>query len=121
MHPEIRQNHPGNCPKCGMALEPVMPSLQEGENPELTDFRRRFWWSLPLTLATFVLAMFGHRFGWMEMRAQSWTEFVLATPVVLWAARPFFQRCWQSVLNRSPNMWTLIGAGCSACSMRCRC
>src|SRR5690606_18383582 len=61
MHPEIRQDHQGTCPKCGMALEPEMPSLEEEENPELTDFRRRFWWTLPLTLAVFMLAMFGHQ------------------------------------------------------------
>ena len=61
MHPEVRQDHPGACPKCGMALEPEMPSLDEGENPELVDFRRRFWWTLPLTVAVTVLAMFGHR------------------------------------------------------------
>jgi Cu+-exporting ATPase len=114
MHPEIRQDHPGNCPKCGMALEPVMPSLEEGENPELTDFRRRFWWTLPLTVVTFVLAMAGHRLGWMDARAQTWTELILATPVVLWAGWPFFERGWQSVLNRSPNMFTLIGLGTGA-------
>src|SRR5690606_1599190 len=61
MHPEVRQDHPGTCPKCGMALEPEMPSLEEEDNPELTDFRRRFWWTLPLTLLTAALAMFGHR------------------------------------------------------------
>ncbi len=61
MHPEIRQDHPGTCPKCGMALEPEMPSLEEDENPELIDFRRRFWWTLPLTVVVIVLAMFGHR------------------------------------------------------------
>jgi P-type Cu+ transporter len=114
MHPEIRQDHPGNCPKCGMALEPVMPSLEEGENPELADFRRRFWWTLPLTVATFVLAMFGHRLGWMPMRQQAWVELIIATPVVLWAGWPFFQRLWQSLRNRSPNMWTLIGLGTGA-------
>lgn len=61
MHPEIRQAHPGSCPKCGMALEPVMPSLEDEENPELLDFQHRFWWTLPLTAVVFVLAMFGHR------------------------------------------------------------
>ncbi|RQS25855.1 heavy metal-binding domain-containing protein, partial [Burkholderia sp. Bp8990] len=59
MHPEIRQDHPGQCPKCGMTLEPILPSVDEGENPELVDFRRRFWWTLPLTAIVFVLAMFG--------------------------------------------------------------
>jgi len=114
MHPEVRQDHPGNCPKCGMALEPVIPSLEEGENPELTDFRRRFWWTLPLTVVTVVLAMFGHRFGLVSMQAQTWIELVIATPVVLWAGWPFFVRGWQSVVNRSPNMWTLIGLGTGA-------
>ncbi|WP_290368080.1 copper-transporting P-type ATPase [Cupriavidus taiwanensis] len=114
MHPEIRQDHPGNCPKCGMALEPLLPEPDEGENPELTDFRRRFWWTLPLTGVVFVLAMFGHRLGWLDLSAQSWVELVLATPVVLWAGWPFFVRCFQSIVNRSPNMWTLIGIGTGA-------
>ena len=114
MHPEVRQDHPGACPKCGMALEPEMPSLEEGENPELIDFRRRFWWTLPATIAITVLAMFGHRFGLMDMAAQSWVELVLSLPVVLWAGWPFFVRGVQSVVNRSPNMWTLIGLGTSA-------
>ena len=114
MHPEVRQDHPGNCPKCGMALEPVLPTLEEDDNTELRDFQRRFWWSLPLTAVVFVLAMFGHRQQWLSMTQQSWLELVLATPIVLWAAWPFFVRGWQSVLNRSPNMWTLIGLGTGA-------
>jgi Cu+-exporting ATPase len=114
MHPEVRQNGPGDCPKCGMALEPEMPSLEEGENLELTDFRRRFWWTLPLTVVTVALAMFGHRLGWMSMTVQTWVELVLTTPVVLWAGWPFFERGWKSVVNRSPNMWTLIGLGTGA-------
>ena len=114
MHPEIRQDHPGNCPICGMTLEPVMPELDEEENPELNDFQRRFWWTLPLTVAAFILAMFGHRYGWMDASRQSWVELVLSTPVVLWAGYPFFQRCAQSFLHRSPNMWTLIGLGTGA-------
>ena len=111
MHPEIRQDHPGNCPKCGMSLEPVMPALDEAENPELLDFQRRFWWTLPLTVVVAVLAMVGHNLGWFEMATQSWIELVLTAPVVLWAGWPFFVRGAQSVLNRSPNMWTLIGLG----------
>ena len=67
MHPEVRQNHPGNCPKCGMTLEPVLSSLDDDENPELRDFQRRFWWTLPLTAIVFVLAMLGHRLGLMDM------------------------------------------------------
>ncbi len=114
MHPEIRQDHPGSCPKCGMALEPVMPSLEDEENPELLDFQHRFWWTLPLTAVVFVLAMFGHRLQWMDMAVQSWVEFALATPIVLWAGWPFFVRAAQSFANRSPNMWTLIGLGTGA-------
>ncbi|CDS52731.1 Lead, cadmium, zinc and mercury transporting ATPase; Copper-translocating P-type ATPase [Polaromonas sp. CG9_12] len=114
MHPEIRQDHPGICPKCGMTLEPLIPELDEDENPELRDFQRRFWWTLPLTAIVFVLAMFGHRLQWMDMAAQSWLELLLATPIVLWAGWPFFSRGWQSVVNRSPNMWTLIGLGTGA-------
>ena len=111
MHPEIRQDRPGSCPKCGMALEPELPSLDDEENPELADFSRRFWWTLPLTIVVTVLAMFGHQLGWFDMASQTWIELVLSTPVVLWAGRPFFERWAQSLANRSPNMWTLIGTG----------
>ncbi|MCR5882287.1 heavy metal translocating P-type ATPase [Rhizobacter sp. J219] len=114
MHPEIRQDQPGNCPKCGMTLEPVLPSLEDEENPELDDFKRRFWWTLPLTVVVTVLAMFGHSLGWFGMATQSWIELVLTLPIVLWAGAPFFVRGAQSVLNRSPNMWTLIGLGTGA-------
>ena len=114
MHPEIRQDHPGNCPICGMSLEPLMPSLEEGDNPELADLTRRFWWTLPLTIVVTVLAMFGHRLDWFDMVAQSWVELVLSLPIVLWAGWPFFVRGWQSVVNTSPNMWTLIGMGTGA-------
>ncbi len=114
MHPEVRQDHPGSCPKCGMALEPEMPSLDDDDNPELRDFQRRFWWTLPLTGIVFVLAMFGHRLQWMDMATQSWVEMALTIPIVLWAGWPFFVRGWQSVVNRSPNMWTLIGLGTGA-------
>ena len=89
MHPQIRRPAPGNCPICGMALEPEMPSLDEQDNPELFYFRRRFWWTLPLTLAGVALAMASHRFTPLSPQAMSWTELVLATPVVLWAAFPF--------------------------------
>ncbi|MGH8625849.1 MAG: HAD-IC family P-type ATPase, partial [Gammaproteobacteria bacterium] len=111
MHPEIRQDHRGTCPKCGMALEPELPSVDEDENPELTDLRRRFWWTLPLTISVTVLAMFGHQLGWFDMATQSFIELVLSAPVVLWAGWPFFVRGVQSITNRSPNMWTLIGLG----------
>ncbi len=114
MHPEIRRDRPGNCPICGMALEPLMPSLDEEENPELRDFSRRFRWTLPLTIAVTVLAMFGHRWHWFDPVTQNWIELVLATPVILWAGWPFFVRMAQSFANRSPNMWTLIGLGTGA-------
>ena len=114
MHPEIRQDRPGACPKCGMALEPEMPTLDDGEHPELLDFRRRFIWTLPLTIIVTVLAMAGHRLQWFEMATQSWIELMLSLPVVLWAGWPFFERAVQSVRRRSPNMWTLIGLGTSA-------
>ena len=114
MHPEVRQDHPGACPKCGMALEPEMPTLDDGESPELRDFKRRFIWTLPLTVIVTVLAMAGHRLQWFEMATQSWIELALTLPIVLWAAWPFFERAVQSVVRRSPNMWTLIGLGTSA-------
>ena len=114
MHPEIRQGHPGNCPKCGMTLEPVLPSLEGDENPELVDFQHRFWWTLPLTVVVTLLAMAGHRLGWMAMAAQSWLELALTLPVVLWAGAPFFVRGARSVAQRSPNMWTLISLGTGA-------
>lgn len=114
MHPEIRKPAPGNCPICGMALEPLMPSLDEEENPELVDFRRRFWWTLPLTAIVTVLAMAGHRIFPGGLPGQSWIELALSTPVVLWAGWPFFARGIQSIKNRSPNMWTLISLGVAA-------
>ena len=114
MHPEIQQPQPGNCPICGMTLEPMLPSFEEEENPELVDFKRRFWWTLPLTVIVTVLAMAGHRFFTGGLPGQSWIELVLSTPVVLWAGWPFFTRGVQSISNRSPNMWTLIGLGVAA-------
>lgn len=114
MHPEVQQDHPGNCPKCGMTLEPMLPALDEGENAELVDFRHRFWWTLPLTVVVTVLAMFGHRLQWFEMATQSWIELALTVPIVLWAGWPFFVRGALSIANRSPNMWTLISLGTGA-------
>jgi len=111
MHAEIRQDHPGNCPKCGMTLEPVIPKLDDEENVELRDFQRRFWWTLPLTVIVTVLAMFGHQLGWFEVRAQTWIELSVSIPVVLWAGGPFFVRGFQSIVHCSPNMWTLISLG----------
>lgn len=114
MHPEIRQDTPGNCPICGMALEPELPSLDDEENPELVDFRRRFWWTLPLTVVVFTLAMFGHMLFPAGLPEQNWIELALSTPVVIWAGWPFFVRWFQSLIRRSPNMWTLIGSGVMA-------
>lgn len=111
MHPEIVQDHPGICPKCGMALEPMMPSLEDEKNPELEDFSRRFWWTLPLSVIVLVLAMFGHQWHWLSTDTRTWLEFALATPVVLWAGWPFFVRCVQSIRSANFNMWTLIGIG----------
>jgi cation transport ATPase len=111
MHPQIRRRAPGNCPICGMALEPEMPSLDDESNPELEDFTRRFWWTLPVSVIGVALAMGGHRFMPFPPRTMSWAELVLSTPVVLWAGWPFFVRCVASIRNRSPNMWTLIGIG----------
>ena len=117
MHPEIRQDHPGDCPKCGMALEPEMPALDDDESPELADFRRRFWWTLPFTVVVVALAMAGHGSSWLDgvfgSVGQNWVELVLTLPVALWAGFPFYRRGMQSVINRSPNMWTLIGLGTS--------
>jgi Cu+-exporting ATPase len=115
MHPEVQQDHPGSCPKCGMALEPLSPTIEE-ENPELRDMTRRFWISLILTLPVFLLGMsdvfLPHAFmhgPWM--RAMQWIQFIFSTPVVLWAGWPFFLRGWQSILHRSRNMFTLIALG----------
>ena len=114
MHPEVRRDRPGACPKCGMALEPEMPGLEDGESPELIDFRRRFWWTLPLTVAVFLLSMLGPWLHLFAVATESWVELVLSAPVVLWAGWPFFVRAVESVVHRSPNMWTLIGLGTSA-------
>ncbi|MBN8739135.1 MAG: heavy metal translocating P-type ATPase [Xanthomonadaceae bacterium] len=114
MHPQIVQDGPGACPICGMALEPLMPSEDDGELPELTDFRRRFTWTLPLTLIVLGLAMLGHRLTGVSTELRTGLELVLATPVVLWAGWPFFERCIASLRHRSPNMWTLIGIGVAA-------
>ena len=111
MHPQIRQDHPGTCPLCGMALEPEAPSLDDDENPELRDFSRRFWWSLPLTVVVFVLAMGAMFVHAITPELRVWIELLLSAPVVLWAGSPFLLRWAQSIRYRSPNMWTLIGTG----------
>ena len=116
MHPEIRQDHRGSCPICGMALEPVAPSAEAGPNPELFDMSRRFWAGLALTVPVAVLAMSEfipglHIERFVSPRWSIWLQFALGTPVVLWAGWPFFERGWQSVLRRSLNMFSLISLG----------
>ncbi|HEU4712812.1 MAG TPA: heavy metal translocating P-type ATPase [Pyrinomonadaceae bacterium] len=116
MHPEIVRDGPGSCPICGMALEPVTVSLEDEENPELVDMTRRFWVCLVMTIPIFALGMsdlipgqpLQHRFPGSTL---GWVQLVLATPVVLWGGWPFFERAWQSIVNRSLNMFTLIGLG----------
>jgi len=115
MHPEIRQIGPGSCPKCGMALEPLLPGLeQEEDDSEYKDFRRRFWGSLPLTVIVVVLAMAGHVIPGLTPVVRTWSEMLLSLPIVLWAGAPFFVRGWRSIIQRSPNMWTLISIGTGA-------
>jgi len=116
MHPEIMRSEPGACPKCGMALEPTTASGAEGENAELIDMTRRFWISTALALPVFILAMGAEFFPDLVSRLIAprplhWFEFALSTPVVLWGGWPFFVRGWQSVVNRSLNMFTLIALG----------
>ena len=119
MHPQIRQVGPGNCPICGMTLEPVKATAEVGENHELIDMTRRFWVGLLLTLPVFVLEMGGHipALGLHDLvppRISIWIQFVLSTPVVLWAGWPFFERAWASVFHRSLNMFSLIALGTGA-------
>lgn len=113
MHPEICQDGPGNCPICGMALEPETITGEEGENPELTDFRRRFWIGLVLTLPVLVLEMGAHVFNLHLTGAHTsnWIQLLFGTPVVLWTGWPFFERGWQSLKSRNLNMFTLIAMG----------
>ena len=118
MDPEIVRDEPGDCPICGMALEPMgPPTAEQGPNPELVDFTRRAWIGAALAIPLLIVAM-GPMVGlpvreWLG-GAAPWVEFVLATPIVLWVAAPFFKRAWSSLVNRSPNMWTLIGLGVGA-------
>ena len=136
MHPEIVRTEPGSCPICGMTLEPRTVTATQEENPELRDMTRRFWVSVVLTVPLLAIAMgsmlwphffmgdiaavnsdqqVGIAWSWILahelLRLQPWLEFLLATPVVLWCGWPFFQRFWTSLVNRSPNMFTLIGLG----------
>lgn len=113
MHPQIRRNGPGQCPICGMALEPLEPTLDESPNPELVDMTKRFWVSAALSVPLVALAMGMELLGWrfMSMRTAMWVQLALATPVVLWGGYPFFQRFWASLETRNLNMFTLIGLG----------
>jgi P-type Cu+ transporter len=113
MHPQIRQDHPGSCPICGMALEPASPTAEE-DTSELQDMTRRFWISVPLSALTLLLAM-GPMLGLPLQGAwNGWAQLLLGTPVVLWGGAPFFVRGWQSIVNRSLNMFTLIAIGTGA-------
>jgi len=113
MHPQIRSDHPGNCPICGMALEPLEPTGEETANPELTDMTRRFWISAALTLPIVALVIATELLGLepLPMRTSMWVQLALATPVVLWSGWPFFERLWASLKTRNLNMFTLIGLG----------
>ena len=114
MHPEIVRDAPGSCPICGMALEPMTVTQLEEENPELRDMTRRFWWGVVLGVPLVAIAM-AHMIGpfahVISPRLAAWIEFILATPIVFWAGKPFFERGWASVKFRSPNMFTLIAMG----------
>ena len=113
MHPEIRRDGPGTCPICGMGLEPLEPTVDEGPNPELIDMSRRFWVSAVLSLPLVVLTFGAEILGWelLPMRVSMWVQLALATPVVLWGGWPFFDRFWASLNTRNLNMFTLIGLG----------
>ncbi|MCI0685500.1 MAG: heavy metal translocating P-type ATPase [Gemmataceae bacterium] len=118
MHPEVVRDQPGACPKCGMALEPATVSAEEAPNPELVDMSRRFWIGLALGLPIMLLAMAdllpGGLSALIDVRIANWVQLALATPVVLWCGWPFFERAWASVVQRSPNMFTLIALGVGA-------
>src|SRR6185437_7003619 len=119
MHPDVRQVGPGSCPICGMALEPVEITAEAPPNHELADMRQRFWIGLALTVPVFVLEMGSHIPGLglhalVPPRLSTWVQFVLASPVVLWAGWPFFLRGWESLARRNLNMFTLIALGTGA-------
>ncbi len=119
MHPEIEQDHPGACPKCGMTLEPKAIGGEEHEHGETRSLSQKFWIALVLTIPVLFLAM-GHAIPGLDIdsivpkRIGKWIEFALTTPVVLWAGGFFFARAWQSIFNRSLNMFTLIAVGVGA-------
>jgi P-type Cu+ transporter len=116
MHPEIERDAPGDCPICGMPLEPKSGAPGEEEDPEIRDLRKRFWIALALTIPVVILAMVAGLGAdtWLPHRTRQWLELLFATPVVLWAGSIFFVRAWRSLINRSPNMFTLIGVGVGA-------
>jgi cation transport ATPase len=117
MHPQVRQTGPGNCPICGMRLEPVLATAETGDSPELRDMTRRFWIGLALTVPVFGLEMGGHLFDIHHLIGQqtsNWIQLLFGTPVVLWAGWLFFVRAVASVRNRSLNMFTLIALGTGA-------
>ncbi|HEY8876041.1 MAG TPA: copper-translocating P-type ATPase [Roseateles sp.] len=117
MHPQVRQMGPGHCPLCGMALEPLLATAEQGGSPELRDMTRRLWTATALTAPVFALEMGGHLFDIHHLIAQqasNWIQLLLGTPVVLWAGWPFFTRAWASLKNRSLNMFTLIALGTGA-------
>lgn len=114
MHPQIVRDGPGSCPICGMALEPMMPKVGSGQNPELRSMTRRFWIGLALSIPIIALELGGELFGLrriLGLQISNVVQLVLATPVVLWAGWPFFERAWQSLLTRNLNMFTLIAMG----------
>jgi Cu+-exporting ATPase len=114
MHPEVRQIGPGHCPKCGMALEPLMPT-QTTDDTEIRGVRRRFWIALALAIPVMLVGMLPHLFESRLEPATAWTlrvlELTLSAPVVLWVALPYYRRGWLGVVERAPNMYTLIGFG----------
>ncbi|HKD21530.1 MAG TPA: HAD-IC family P-type ATPase, partial [Rhizomicrobium sp.] len=117
MHPEIRQDHPGSCPICGMALEPLVATGEHVHNGELADMSRRLWIGLALTIPVVVLSMGGEMLGldrFVPAELSRWLQLALATPVVLWAGAPFFARGWASLVSRHLNMFTLIALGTGA-------
>src|SRR6202162_6015591 len=119
MHPQIRRSEPGSCPICGMTLEPMSVTAEAGASAELIDMTRRFWVGVALAVPTFILEMGAHApilglHHYIPPRASVWIQFVLGTPVVLWAGWPFFERGWASVRHRSLNMFSLIALGVGA-------
>ena len=118
MHPEVVRAEPGGCPECGMALEPRTVTIDDAPNPELVDMTRRFWIAAALSLPVFALAMGEMIVGAAALplgrAASNWLQLICAVPVVLWAGSPFFERGWASIVNRSPNMFTLIALGVGA-------